>query len=184
MLGILAILVVIPVAVACVIPRDLARQIQLSGDEVAIGVVTRVDELWLEEGAGATFPWTIVTFDVKESFVAGRTGPVQIATRGGLQPGSPSTTITPSPEDLKAGRKLLLFLNKRDFQSPELGSAVPYLIPSFAEVYRIEDVDTRTGPREVLLGTGPGMAFPSNLEVDQVRSQLRLATGAAGGEKR
>lgn len=183
-LGILAVILAIPVAVACVIPRDLARQVQLSGDEVAIGTVTSIDEKWLDESWGGAFPWTVVTFDVQESFVTGKTGSVQIVTRGGLQPGSASTTVTPSPEDLKVGRKLLLFLNKRTFESPELGNGAPYVIPSFAEVYRIEEVDTRTGRSEVLLGTGPGMAFPANLELGQARSQIKLATKATGGDKR
>jgi hypothetical protein len=183
-LGIIAALLVIPASLACVIPRDLSRQIQLSGDEIAIGTVKAVDEVWLDEPSGSAFPWTVVTFDVQESFVTGRTGAIQIATRGGLQPGSMSTTITPSPEDLKPGRKLLLFLNKRSFENARLDGAVAYVIPSFAEVYRIEDVDTRTGSTQVLLGQGPGLAFPANLELDQARSQLKLAQKAAGGEKR
>src|SRR6187397_2317338 len=94
-LDILAVLVAIPVAVACVVPRDLARQVELSGDEIALGTVTSIDEVWLEEATGGSFPWTIVKFDVQESFVTGKTGAVEIATRGGLQPGSPSTTVTP-----------------------------------------------------------------------------------------
>jgi hypothetical protein len=184
MFGILAVFVAIPVAVACVIPRDLAGQIKLSGDEIAIGTVTSVGEVWIDEPSGGAFPWTIVNFDVQESFVTGKTGPLQIVTRGGLQPGSPSTSITPSPEDLRVGRKLLVFLNKRTFDSPELGNGAPFVIPSFAEVYRIEEVDTRTGPRQVLLGQGAGLAFPANLELDQARSELKLLTGTKGGEKK
>jgi hypothetical protein len=183
-LGILALLVVIPVAVACVIPRDLAGQIKLSGDEIAIGTVVAVHETWLDETSGGTFPWTVVDFDVKESFVTGKTGLVQIATRGGLQEGSPSTSITPSPEDLKPGRKLLVFLNGRNFESAQLGASAPFVIASFAEVYRIEEIDTRTGPREILVGQGAGMAFPANVEVDQARSEIKALTGAKGGEKR
>jgi hypothetical protein len=183
-LGILAVLLVIPVAVACVIPRDLAGQIKLSGDEIAIGTVSAVNEVWLEEPSGGTFPWTVVDFDVQESFVTGKTGTIQIATRGGLEEGSPSTSITPSPEDLKAGRKLLVFLNTRTFESAQLGASAPWVIPSFAEVYRIEEVDTRTGPRQILVGQGPGMAFPSNVEVDQARSEIKALAGTKGGEKR
>jgi hypothetical protein len=183
-LGTLAVLLVIPVAVACVIPRDLAGQIKLSGDEIAIGTVSNVHEVWLDEASGGSFPWTIVDFDVQESFVTGKTGPIQIATRGGLQPGSPSTSITPSPEDLRAGRKLLVFLNKRSFENAQLGSTAPYVIPSFAEVYRIEEIDTRTGPRQVLLGQGAGMAFQGNLELDQARSEVKLLTASKGGEKK
>jgi hypothetical protein len=181
--GTLAVLLAIPVAVACVIPRDLAGQIKLSGDEIAIGTVTSVNEVWIDEPSGGSFPWTLVNFDVQESFVTGETGPLQIVTRGGLQAGSPSTSITPSPEDLRAGRKLLVFLNKRSFESAELGNGAPYLIPSFAEVYRIEEVDTRTGPRQVLLGQGAGMAFPGNLELDQARSELKLLTASKGDKK-
>jgi hypothetical protein len=184
MLAILCALVVIPVAVACVIPRNLTQQVGLAGDEIAIGTVTSVREVWLDEGAGETFPWTVVDFDVAESFVKGQTGPIQMIARGGLEPGSPSTSVTPSPEDLKAGRRLLVFLGNRAFESQELGSAAPYQIFSFAEVYRIETVETRTGVREVLLGSGTGMAFPSNVEIDQARADLRAAIKATGGEKR
>src|SRR5262245_46834484 len=183
-LGLLAGLLVIPVAVACVIPRNLVQQVGLAGDEIAIGTVASVREVWLEERPGDPFPWTIVDFDVQESFVTGNTGPIQMITRGGLQPGSPSTSITPSPEDLRVGRKLLVFLGNRTFQSPELGQAAPYQIFSFAEVYRIEDVGTRTGPRQVLLGQGPGMAFPANLDVAQARAELIAAAKAKRGEKR
>jgi hypothetical protein len=185
MIGILAALVVIPVAVACVIPRNLAQQVQLAGDEIVIGRVIGVQEIWLEEPSGDSFPWTIVDFDVSESFVSGNTGPIQMITRGGLQPGSPSTTVTPSPEDLKAGRKLLVFLGRRNFDSAQLGQSAPWQIFSFAEVYRIEEVDTRTGPREVVLGQGPGMAFTANLELEQARAEVRLAVKAPkGGERR
>jgi hypothetical protein len=183
-LAILAVLLVIPVAVACVIPRDLAGQIKLSGDEIVIGKVNAVSEVWLDEPSGGSFPWTIVDLDVQESFVTGKTGPIQIATRGGLEAGSPSTSITPSPEDLKAGRKLLIFLNTRSFESAQLGQSAPYVIASFAEVYRIEEVDTRTGPRQILVGQGAGMAFPANVELDQARSGIRALTNAKGGEKR
>ena len=65
------------------------------------------------------------------------TGRIEMITRGGLQPGSPSTTVTPSPEDLKVGRRLLVFLGNRQFETPELGESVPYQIFSFAEVFRI-----------------------------------------------
>jgi len=181
--GTLAVLLAIPVAIACVIPRDLAGQIKLSGDEIVIGTVSSVNEVWIDEPSGGSFPWTLVNLDVQESFVTGKTGPLQVVTRGGLQPGSPSTSITPSPEDLRAGRKLLLFLNKRSFESVELANGAPYLIPSFAEVYRIEEVDTRTGPRQVLLGQGAGMAFPGNLELDQARSELKLLTAVKGDRK-
>jgi hypothetical protein len=181
--GTLAVLLAIPVAVACVIPRDLAGQIRLSGDEIVVGSVISVNEIWIDEPSGGSFPWTLVNFDVQESFVTGKTGPLQFVTRGGLQAGSPSTSITPSPEDLRAGRKLLVFLNKRSFESVELGNGAPYLIPSFAEVYRVEEVDTRTGPRQVLLGQGAGMAFPGNVELDQARSELKLLTATKGDKK-
>jgi hypothetical protein len=177
------VLLVIPVAVACVIPRDLAGQIKLSGDEIAIGTVTAVDEVWLEETSGGSFPWTVVTFDVQESFVTGKLGPIQIATRGGLAAGSPSTSITPSPEDLKVGRRLLVFLNARNFENAQLGATAPYVIASFAEVYRIEDVDTRTGPRQILVGQGAGMAFPANVELDQARSEIKVLAEAKGNKK-
>ena len=183
-LGILAVLLSIPVAVACVIPRDLAGQVKLSGDEIAIGRVLGVHEIWLEEASGGSFPWTIVDFDVEESFVTGKTGSLKIATRGGLQAGSPSTSITPSPEDLKSDRKLLVFLNTRNFESAELGASAPYVIASFAEVYRIEEIDTRTGQRQILVGQGAGMAFPANVELDQARSEIKILTSAKGGEKR
>jgi hypothetical protein len=173
--GILAALVVIPIAVACVIPRNLTEQVQLSGEEIAIGTVTGVGEVWLEEASGGTFPWTVVDFDVQDSFVKNQTGPIRMITRGGLQPGSPATSVTPSHEDLKVGRKLLVFLSKRSFESAELDASAQYVIPSFAEVYRIEDVDTRTGPRQVLLGQGWGMAFPANVELDQAKAEIRLA---------
>jgi hypothetical protein len=179
--AILAVLVIIPVAVACVIPRNLAEQVQLAGDEIVIGTVVSIEERWLEEPSGSPFPWTIVNFDVQQSFVTGHTGQIQMITRGGLQPGSPSLSITPSPEDLKPGRKLLVFLGKRNFESAELGTAAPWQIYSFAEVYRIEEVDSRTGPQQVLLGQGPGMAFPQNIPVEQAVAELRLT---AGGKKK
>jgi hypothetical protein len=184
MFGILAGLLAVPVAIACVIPRNLAEQVGLAGDEIAIGRVISVREVWLDEPSGEPFPWTIVDFDVEESFVTGTRGPIQMITRGGLQPGSPSTSVTPSPEDLRAGRKLLVFLGKRSFESAQLAGTARWQIFSFAEVYRIEEIDTRTGPRQVLLGQGAGLAFPANLDLDAARAELRAATAAAKGEKR
>jgi hypothetical protein len=180
--GILVAVAVIPVAVACVIPRTLAEQVQLSGDEIVLGAVQSVSEVWIDEPSGSAFPWTIVDFDVEESFASGKTGPIQMITRGSLQPGQPSTSITPSHEDLRAGRRLLVFLNKRSFEAQELGQGGQFIIPSFAEVYRIEDVETRTGLRQVLVGQGPGMAFPANVDLEQARAELRQAVRTNGGE--
>ena len=48
---------------------------------------------------------------------------------------------------------------------------------------RIEEVDTRTGPRQVLLGNGYGMAFQANVDLDQAKAELRNVT-RKGGEKK
>ena len=94
--------------------------------------------------------------------------------------------IPPRPAYLrvKVGRRLLVFLGNRQFETPELGESVPYQIFSFAEVFRIESVATRTGPREVLLGQGPGMAFERNVDLAHARQDVAHVLKMKGGEKR
>ena len=81
----------------------------------------------------------MIDFDVQESFRSGKTGPIRVIVRGSIRPGAPTTSITPSSEDLREGRRLLLFLANREFESPRLDASVPWRLYSFAEVYRIED---------------------------------------------
>ncbi len=167
-----AIAVLVPVAIACVIPRNLSEQVGMAGDEIVIATVVDVREVDLVEPDGYAFTWTIADLRVAESLVTGATnGVTRVAMRGGVRPGARSTSITPSPEDMKPGRKLLLFLARRP-ATVDLPSDVPWLVPSFAEVYRIESVDTRTGPREVILGQGGGAAFPDNKSLADARQEV------------
>ncbi len=167
-----ALLVGVPLAIACVIPRTLAQQIGMAGDEILVARVDSVREIDVMEPDGFTFTWTIADLSVEESLVTGsRGGTTRVAMRGGVRPGSRSTSITPSPEDMKPGRRLLLFLASHT-PGAGLPADVPWIVPSFAEVYRIESVDTRTGPREVLLGQGAGAAFPDNRSLAEAREEV------------
>jgi hypothetical protein len=172
--GIGAFALVVPVVLACVIPRNLSEQLTMAGDEVVVGTVQDVRETTLPDpiDPSARATWTEVDFRADESFVTGRKSfDLRVFFRGGVMPGSQTTSITPSPEDIRAGRKLLLFLGKRPYVETNFGAGTLQL-DSYAECYRVFDVTDQGIERRVVLGRGAGAAFPNNLAVDDARSQV------------
>jgi len=149
-----------PVVLACVRPRTLDEQMVLAGDEVVVGKVVAIEERMAKEVNGESVLWTLVTFRAEESFVTGtRDFDVKFFFRGGIRPGSPATSITPSSEDVREGRRLLLFLARRGFGERTFGPGV-YQADSYAEVYRVLNfADASGAERQVVLGKGSGFAF-------------------------
>ncbi len=176
--GFVALAVAVPIAIACVAPRTLSEQVGMAGDEILIARIQSVEEIDLVEADGYPFTWTIADLSIEESLKTGqRGGTTRVCMRGGISPGSRSTSVTPSPEDMKPGRKLLLFLGRRT-NTVELPQDVPWQVYSFAEVYRIEEVDTRTGPRQVVLGQGGGAAFPQTKNLAEARQDVLSAVAS------
>jgi len=173
--GIAAFALAVPVVLACVIPRNLAEQLTMAGDEVVVGTVQSVRETTLPDAIDPSrgrAVWTEVDFRADESFVTGRKSfDLHVYFRGGVLPGSETTSITPSPEDIRTGRKLLLFLGKRPYVTTNFGADALQL-DSYAECYRLIDVTDQGVERRVILGRGAGAAFPLNLTADDARARI------------
>jgi hypothetical protein len=179
----IALLVLTPIVLACVRPRTLDEQMLLAGDEVVVGQVVGIEERWAKEMNGESVLWTLVNFRVEESLVSGtRDYDLKFFFRGGIRPGSPSTTITPSSEDVREGRKLLVFLALRKFGERTFGPGV-YQVDSYAEVYRIQAFTDSAGTeRQVVLGKGGGFAFQENERVADAKT--RVAQAAAKRQRK
>jgi hypothetical protein len=175
MAGIAVFALVVPVVLACVLPRTLSEQMTMAGDEVVVGTVQSIQEMTTADPAdsqGGRVVWTLVDFRADESFVTGKKDfDLRVCFRGGVLPGSPTTSITPSPEDIRTGRKLLLFLAKRPFAQTSFGAGT-LQIDSYAECYRLFDVNDQGVQRRVVLGRGPGSAFPNNLTADDAHARI------------
>jgi hypothetical protein len=172
--GIGAFALAVPVVLACVLPRNLSEQMTMAGDEVVVGTVQNVQETTVADplDPNARSVWTLVDFRADESFVSARKSfDVRVCFRGGVLPGSQTTSITPSPEDVRTGRKLLLFLAKRPYAETNFGAGT-LQVDSYAEVYRLFDVNDQGVQRRVVLGRGPGAAFPTNLTADDARAAI------------
>jgi hypothetical protein len=172
----LALLVWTPVVLACVRPRTLDEQMVLAGDEVVVGKVVAIEERMAKEGNGESVLWTLVTFRAEESLVTGtRDFDLRFFFRGGIRPGSPATTITPSSEDVREGRRLLLFLALRSFGERTFGPGC-YQVDSYAEVYRVLNfADASGAERQVVLGKGNGFAIQENEHLAVARTRVSQA---------
>jgi len=165
----------VPVVIACVIPRTLSEQMKMAGDEVVVGTVQSFKEVTTADADGHQVLWTVVDFRADESLVSGKKAfDVRFFFVGGVAPGSPSTSITPSPDDIRAGRKLLLFLAKRPFGEAAFGPGALKL-DSYAECYRLFEVTDQGQTRRVVLGKGNGFAFTDNVTVDVARARVAEA---------
>lgn len=177
-LGALVFLTAMPAVLPCVKSRDLVEQIGFAGDEVVYGQVISMEEQWLELEPGYSMTYTTVDLRVHESLRTGQKDfDLRFAFVGGVQPDSPTTSITPSPQDVAVGRNLVLFLAERPFVHQELGQDV-YTLDSYAEVYRVEKASGLRGDYEVVLGKGFGMALPTNTTLEDARAQVRAAYDA------
>ena len=174
--------VLTPIVLACVRPRTLDEQMLMAGDDVVVGRVVSIDERTAPEVNGEPVLWTVVQFHADESFVTNRRDyDLTFFFRGGVRPGSPSTTITPSSEDVREGRRLVLFLAKRPFGEQRFGAGV-FQVDSYAEVYRVMDFrDSSGAAQEVVLGKGGGFALEQQDYVSGVRA--RVADAAAKAKK-
>ena len=165
----------VPIVFACVIPRTLSEQMNMAGDEVVVGTVQSFKEVTTADADGRQVLWTVVDFRADESLRSGKKAfDVRFFFIGGVTPGSQSTSITPSPDDIRAGRKLLLFLAKRPFGESTFGPGALKL-DSYAECYRLFEVTDQGPTRRVVLGKGNGFAFPENLTVDVARTRIAEA---------
>jgi hypothetical protein len=165
-LGLLATLGLAPAALACVAPRDLDRQVQLAGDEVVEGTVQSIEEVWVDLGDEGSALFSRVTFHADQCLVSGKTDQeITLCFRGSVFPGSPTTTITPSPEDMQVGKRLLLFLARRDVVDQALGQEV-YTLDSYAECYPVAALQTTFVDRTLVVGKGPGFAFEDNVALE------------------
>jgi len=166
----LGLAVLTPIVLACVRPRTLDEQMLLAGDEVVVGRVQGIEERWAKELNGESVLWTVVDFRAEESLVSGAHNfDLKFFFRGGIRPGSPSTSITPSSEDIREGRRLLLFLALRRFGEATFGAGT-YQVDSYAEVYRVLSFTDSNGvEREVVVGKGGGFAFPENEHLSDAR---------------
>ena len=174
----LVFLTAMPAVLPCVKSRDLVEQIGFAGDEVVYGRVVSMQEQWLELEPGYSMTYTTVDLRVHESLKTGqRDFDLRFAFVGGVQPDSPTTSITPSSQDIALGRNVVLFLAKRPFVQQELGQDV-YTLDSYAEAYRVEKVSGMRGDYEVVLGKGFGMALPTNTTLADARDQVRAAYDA------
>ena len=171
-----ALLVWTPIVLACVRPRTLDEQMALAGDEVVVGKVVAIEERMAKAENGESVLWTLVTCRAEESFVTGaRDFDVRFFFRGGVRPGSPATSITPSSEDIREGRKLLLFLALRNFGERTFGPGV-YQVDSYAEVYRVLSfADAGGADRQVVLGKGNGFALPENEHLAFAKTRVSQA---------
>lgn len=172
--------VLTPIALACVRPRTLDEQMLMAGDDVVVGRVVGIDERYASEVNGESVLWTVVQFRVDESLVTIRRDyDATFFFRGGVRAGSPTTTITPSSEDVREGRRLLLFLAKRPFGEQRFGAGV-FQVDSYAEVYRIQEYrDTNGAQQEVVLGKGGGFAFENSQFLAAARTQVVDAAAKA-----
>ena len=179
----IALVVATPIVLACVIPRTLDEQMVLAGDEVVVGKVVSIEERMAKEVNGESVLWTLVTFRAEESLVTGaRDFDVRFFFRGGIRPGSPTTTITPSSEDIREDRRLLLFLAQRRFGEQTFGAGI-YQVDSYAEVYRVLSIkDTQGADRQVVLGKGGGFAFQDNALLADAKT--RVAQAAAKRQRK
>ncbi len=169
----LALLLLAPAALACVVPRDLDRQIELAGDEVVYGTILDFEEVWANDIEGEKFLATKVRFHADECLVAGdRNVEVEIYFRGGVLPGSPTTTITPSPEDIQVGKRLLLFLAKRDYSQQAFGKD-PFILDTYAECFSLDHVQSRSVDRQMVVGKGYGFAFENNVDLSQACARIK-----------
>ena len=175
--------VLTPIALACVRPRTLDEQMLMAGDDVVVGRVVGIDERWANELNGESVLWTVVTLRADESLVTNRRDyDVTFFFRGGVRPGSPTTTITPSSEDIREGRRLLLFLAKRPFGEQRFGPGV-FQVDSYAEVYRVMDFKDSSGAQqEVVLGKGGGFAFETNDYLASARTHVVAAVSKKQGK--
>jgi len=168
-------IVAVPVALSCVIPRNLQEQLQLAGDEVVFGTVTSFEEAWAPDVEGQEVAWTKVRFQAQQSLITGRQNfEVELYFRGSILPGGESTTITPSSEDIQVGQQLLLFLAKRPLGVATFGEDY-YQLDSYAECYRVMTVRSRRGERVIVQGKGGGFAFPENLRFEDAREAIAKA---------
>ncbi len=173
LLAVLCLGVVIPVALGCVIPRDLAKQLQLAGDEIVVGTVERVHEVWAPDVEGNDALFTRVELRVQDAWRSGqKTGTIQLFFQGGVSPGADRTTVTPAADDFQVGRQLLLFLADREFGPERFGPDV-YQLDSYAECYRIQTVRSRRGNRELVVGKGDGFAFETNILLADARERVQ-----------
>ncbi len=174
--------VLTPIVLACVRPRTLDEQMLMAGDEVVVGRVVSIDERMAPEVNGEPVLWTVVQFHADESYVSDRRDyDLTFFFRGGIRPGSPSTTITPSSEDVREGRRLLLFLAKRPFGEQRFGAGV-FQVDSYAEVYRVMNIrDSRGEAREEVIGKGGGFALEQTDYSVNVRA--RVVDAAAKAKK-
>jgi hypothetical protein len=175
--------VLTPIALACVRPRTLDEQMLMAGDDVVVGRVVGIDERWASELNGESVLWTVVTLRADESLVTNRRDyDVTFFFRGGVRPGSPTTTITPSSEDIREGRRLLVFLAKRPFGEQRFGPGV-FQVDSYAEVYRVMDFKDSSGAQqEVVLGKGGGFAFETNDYLASARNHVVAAVSKKQGK--
>ena len=175
--------VLTPIALACVRPRTLDEQMLMAGDDVVVGRVVGIDERWASELNGESVLWTVVTLRADESLVTNRRDyDVTFFFRGGVRPGSPTTTITPSSEDIREGRRLLVFLAKRPFGEQRFGPGV-FQVDSYAEVYRVMDFKDSSGAQqEVVLGKGGGFAFETNDYLASARTHVVAAVSKKQGK--
>jgi hypothetical protein len=174
--------VLTPIVLACVRPRTLDEQMLMAGDEVVVGRVVSIDERMAPEANGESVLWTVVRFHADESLVTNRRdADLTFFFRGGIRPGSPTTTITPHADDIREGRHLLLFLAKRPFGEQRFGAGV-FQVDSYAEVYRVMDFRDSSGvAQEVVLGNGGGFALEQQDYIVNVRA--RVADAAAKAKK-
>ena len=182
--GALALLVAAPVAMACVKSRDLVQQIRWTSAEVVVGTITDIQEVYSQDETGSDVCWTVVDFAVRESL---KTGQKDSALRfyflGGVFPGSPTTSITPSSQQMQEGNSLLLFLSRRDNRMRSFGQSV-YQLDSYAESYSVVNHERQGIRSSVILGKGNGFAFPSNLSLDDAGTQVRQAFAKVQAENR
>jgi len=169
----LGLAVLTPIVLACVRPRTLDEQMLFAGDEVVVGRVQSIEERWAKEMNGESVLWTVVDFRAEESLVSGAHNfDLKFFFRGGVRPGSPTTSITPSSEDVREGRRLLVFLALRRFGEATFGAGT-YQVDSYAEVYRVLSFTDSSGvEREVVVGKGGGFAFQENAHLADARVQV------------
>ncbi|MEQ8764045.1 MAG: hypothetical protein RL885_08965 [Planctomycetota bacterium] len=165
--------IAVPVALGCVIPRDLEKQLQLAGDDIVVGTIEKLEEVWATDSAGDEALWTLVDFRIEEAWRSGKTkGLVRFYFRGGVTPGAERATITPSSDDMQVGQRLLVFLAEREFGQRTFGEGI-YQLDSYAECYRVATIQSRRGNRELVQGKGEGFAFENNVTLGDARAQVR-----------
>jgi hypothetical protein len=167
-----------PAAMTCVMPRDLNKQVELAGDEVVLGTVIDLQEVDAIDLDGHTARWTLVEFQVEESLATARKDfRLRFFFRGGVLPGSPSTSITPSPEQMQIGKRLLLFLGDREFSEQIHGERI-LMLDSYAESYSVVRYNNRSSLQHIVIGKGNGFAFENNTSLDAARVGVQQALTA------